>query len=410
MNKIISKRVKILIAIVLAGEAIFFLPFTVVRIFRPGILQAFQIDNTQLGQAFGIYGICAMISYLLGGPLADRVPVRNLMAFSLWVTAIGTLFLLLFNTYQSLLWVYGFWGVSTILLFWSAMIRATREWGGDFLQGKAFGYLEGGRGISAALVATLMWFVYSNSSDAGSAHQNTAFDRVLWLYVTITIIIAAIGWLVWKVVPKKVIKNSHSQRIRFSQLLAVTKNKNIWLQSVIVICAYVGYKTTDDISLYGVEVLGLSDIDATGMGTFTFWLRPLFAVIAGFLADKKNGLYVITLCFVGMIAGSFFIFLGLASKMLSFLLILTCLLAGVYGIRGVYFAILEELKVPLPATGTAVGIISFLGYTPDIFMGPLMGLFLDSGQKNAHQLLFGTFLIFAVVGLGCTLILRRIIK
>ena len=57
--------------------------------------------------------------------------------------------------------LYGYWGFTTIFLFWAAMIRATREWGGDNYQGRAFGYLEGGRGLTAALIGTMVLIIFS---------------------------------------------------------------------------------------------------------------------------------------------------------------------------------------------------------------------------------------------------------
>ena len=51
--------------------------------------------------------------------------------------------------------LYGFWGVTTIFLFWGALIRATRDWGGQAAQGTAFGILESGRGLTAAVVAVV---------------------------------------------------------------------------------------------------------------------------------------------------------------------------------------------------------------------------------------------------------------
>ena len=52
----------------------------------------------------------------------------------------------------------GFFGVTTILFFWAALIRATRDWGGNNAQGRAFGLLDGGRGLLAALLAP-RWIV-----------------------------------------------------------------------------------------------------------------------------------------------------------------------------------------------------------------------------------------------------------
>ena len=59
--------------------------------------------------------------------------------------------------------LYAYWGVTTILLFWAAMIRATREWGGASQQGRAFGILDGGRGAVAAGIAYTMWGGYEGA-------------------------------------------------------------------------------------------------------------------------------------------------------------------------------------------------------------------------------------------------------
>ena len=78
-----------LVSLIVAGEAIFFLPFVLARVFRPTLLDLFGISNTELGLWFSVYGVVAMVSYLFGGPLADRYPARNLMAIALWLTSAG---------------------------------------------------------------------------------------------------------------------------------------------------------------------------------------------------------------------------------------------------------------------------------------------------------------------------------
>jgi MFS family permease len=72
-----------LLCIIFAGEAIFSLPFHIPRFFKPTVLQAFDISNTALGDAFAVYGLTAMLSYLPGGWLADRYSARHLMTTSL---------------------------------------------------------------------------------------------------------------------------------------------------------------------------------------------------------------------------------------------------------------------------------------------------------------------------------------
>ena len=76
-------------ALVMAGEAIFGLPFLVARIFRPTLLDVFGITNLELGTAFSVYGVVAMLAYFPGGALADRFKARTMMASALAVSALG---------------------------------------------------------------------------------------------------------------------------------------------------------------------------------------------------------------------------------------------------------------------------------------------------------------------------------
>ena len=150
-----------LVLLILAGESVFILPFILARVFRPTVLEVFGLDNLQLGLCFSVYGIVALMSYLFGGPLADKFPPRKLIALSLWMTAIGGLVYASFPSYTILRMLYGYWGFTTIFIFWAPMIKATRVWGGSTSQGKAFGYLDGGRGLVGALFGTLGLIVFS---------------------------------------------------------------------------------------------------------------------------------------------------------------------------------------------------------------------------------------------------------
>ncbi|MDH3942315.1 MAG: MFS transporter, partial [Xanthomonadales bacterium] len=143
---IVRHRIFYMLGLILAGEAIYALPFHVTRFFRPTVLEVFDLTNTELGTAQAVYGVIAMLSYFPGGPLADRFPARKLLAWSLWSTAAGGLYMATMPGFRGALIIWGFFGFTTILLFWAALIRATREWGGIKEQGRAFGFLEGGRG------------------------------------------------------------------------------------------------------------------------------------------------------------------------------------------------------------------------------------------------------------------------
>ncbi|MGR8920609.1 MAG: MFS transporter, partial [Gammaproteobacteria bacterium] len=84
---------------------------------------------------------------------------------------------------------------------------------------------------------------------------------------------------------------------------------------------------------------------------------------------------------------------------------------AVFALRGVYFALLEHSRVPAVRTGTAVGLVSMIGYTPDIFFAPIAGRLLDATPGlGGHQHYFVLLATIALGGLSTTLLLGRFIE
>ncbi|NVB36449.1 MFS transporter [Pseudenhygromyxa sp. WMMC2535] len=416
-----------MLALVTAGEAIFLLPFAVPRIFRPTLLEVFAIDNLELGFAQAIYGVVAMVAYFLGGPLADRFSARWLMFTALVVTGVSGAGYALTRSLASLELLYGLWGLTTILLFWAAMIRATREWGGGDAQGRAFGLLDGGRGLVAALmvsggIALFAWSLPEDPATASIKARALAFERVIWSLAAFTTLVGVLV-LLWVPARDEDEDGDAQDEDRrepearggwgdaLAGVLLAMREPRVWLQAIIIVCAYVGYKSVDDVALYASEAFGYDDVEAAKLGAMAFWIRPVAAVLAGLLADRLRASRMVSLAFVVMTLGS----LGLATELLplsrAWVLAMTVALScvGVYALRGLYFALFGEARVPLARTGAAVGLISVVGYTPDVFMGPLMGALTESAPGAAgHRLFFLVVAGFGVLGLLTTVVFRRL--
>ena len=86
-------RVVLIVSLIIAGEMVFGLPFHTARYFRPTMLDAFGLTNTQLGDLFAVYGFTAILAYFPGGALADRYSARFLLSASLFATAAGGLYM-----------------------------------------------------------------------------------------------------------------------------------------------------------------------------------------------------------------------------------------------------------------------------------------------------------------------------
>lgn len=399
--------------LILAGESIFFLPFVIARVFRPTFLSVFDISNLELGVLYSIYGIIAMAAYFFGGPLADRFAPRNLLSIALLLTGAGGLFMAFFQNYTVLSWLYGFWGITTILLFWAALIKATRMLGGVEFQGRAFGILEGGRGFIAAFASSLAVAVYAlhlpqTDIMTNSIEQQHAFQQVI-LFFSVWVLV--VGLVIWRFLSINDAEEVSAERISAGQIGQLIKMPMIWFQSVIIVCAYVGYKITDDFSLLAKEVLGYSDVEAAQVGTMALWMRVVTAILAGILADRVGqSSKVISWSFLLMFIGGLSIGSGwIPPQAASFyVLIILSTSLGVYAVRGLYFALIQEADIPPAVTGTAVGVISVVGFTPDVFMGPVMGYLLDSYPGPlGHQLVFLVLAVFALVGWTATRAFRK---
>jgi nitrate/nitrite transporter NarK len=394
-----------LLLLILAGESVFILPFVLSRVFRPTVLQLFGLNNLQLGLCFSVYGIVALLSYLFGGPLADKFPPRKLIALALWMTALGGLVYASFPSYAVLKILYGYWGFTTIFLFWAPMIKATRVWGGVSSQGKAFGFLDGGRGLVGALFGTLgvlifSLFITSEITEVTVTENKEAFKYVILVSTAIVAVVGLLVWFFMKINPKA--ENEITpNKITIPKIFEVIRLPSVGLLMIIILCAYVGYKITDVFSLYAQDVMGYDAIKSAQIGTFLLFIRPLIGVSIGVLADRTQTTLWLVLSFIISFLGSLLFATGIITSSTTVLFLISILIvaAGVYAARSLYFAVMEHGQIPLALTGTAVGLVSLIGYTPDIFAGPAMGYLLDNSPgEQGHQHVFWMLAVFSFIG------------
>lgn len=403
-------------ALIIAGEAIFLLPFILIRVFKPIIREAFILSDYQIGKAQAVYGITAMISYFFGGFFADKLEARKLLAASLVLTALGGLWMVTIPSYESLRILYGFWGVSTILLFWAALIKATREWGEAHTQGISFGLLDGGRGAFAALIATFGSFIplLFFPEDASTVTQEDKVVTMQYIIGFITAIVFLVALFTWKVIPTSSNSNASNNHINFDVrfVYSLLKKPKIIYHSLIIVCAYAAYKLTGTYATYAKDVWHYDLQEASYFGVSIQWMRPLAAITLGWIADKYLASKLSMISFSLMLASSIILGFGFFEQSVGLsMATFFMMVVGTYSLRGLYFAIIEEAKTPTHITGTVVGIISVVGFTPDIFMSLLSGYMLGKDPTIVeYQNLFQVFLIFPLIGLLATIGFRKAIS
>jgi len=392
----------------ISGGIIFLLPFLQEVYYIP-IAKALSLSNTEVGSLMSAFGITSMICYFPGGWLADRVSPKKLITVSLLSTGVAGLYFATLPSYEISIAIHAFWGVSITFLFWGAMIRVTRNWAPPDEQGRAFGILETGRGLAEVLSSMALLAVF-----AALGSGDSALSALIFQCSVFTVFLGVLAWFVLEDNAEGE-KNSQSKpKVGINEIVSTLRMPIVWLIGIVVLTGYCAYWGTFRFTSYSSDIFMLSVTIAAVISVGKVWLKPLAAVVAGFIADKFGIARSVAVLFLVLVASfSFFAVLpGAASWLPIMLLNVAVASLAVFAMRGIYFALLEEGGIPLAVTGTAAGIVSTIGFTPDIFMPLLGGVLLDAfpGQTGYRYFFLTTAAICSVGLIASMIIYMKFVK
>ena len=161
-----------------------------------------------------------------------------------------------------------------------------------------------------------------------------------------------------------------------------------------------------------MDVHGYDEIEAAKLVTLGSWIRPFAAIVFGLLADRFHVVKMLSVCFVMLLFTDAYFAFAIPNPHLAWIftgnVLITCI--AIFGLRGLYFAIYEEAKLPVSITGSAVGLVSVIGFTPDIFVLYIAGILIDrSPGLLGHQHFFMFLAFFATIGLFASILLSQYI-
>ncbi len=394
------RRWLIMACLCLSGGLIYLLPFLREVYYIP-LQEALHLSNTQLGFLMSTFGATAMICYFPGGWLADRLSPRKLIAFSMVATGVTGLYFATFPSYILSIAAHAFWGVSCTLTFWAAMIKATRNWALPGQQGRAFGILEGGRGIAESASSTAFLAVFAM---LGSGHL-----ALSWVIVLFSISNMLIGVMAWFTFEDDTAEGGRFN-IGLAEIRNVLRTPVVWWISLVILSAYSAYWGSFYFTPYATEVFLMSVVFGGVIGVGKMWVKPLAALGAGFLADKIGVSKTVSWSFAVLIFSfSVFIFTPGNPDLVVLLVVNTAVASlAIFALRGVYFALLDEGGLPFALTGTVTGIVSMVGFTPDVFMPLAGGIILDSLPDDLrYRGLFAFIAVLCFVGLFASFMIKR---
>ena len=285
----IQRYVKLLF-LMMAGGAIY--PLLYLRQnFELTLLTTLDISLAQLNVAHSVLGTSFFLSYVPSGWLADRFSPRSLLTFSVAMTGVIGLW---YGSLPEAKWItviFGLWGITTGLTFWAALIKGCSLLAPQDQQARFFGLLEGGRGLFEALLATIAVAGFAFLVSSLGAVDETAMVQVIYFYSGVCLVIGALLWFVLKDTASGD-EGSGDQtakatlRQTLDDLIGLLLNVRVWLVAICILTGYQVFWATYTYSAFLQTQFGLDAIAVAALTTVRLWMRPIGAVLAGFIGDR----------------------------------------------------------------------------------------------------------------------------
>jgi len=390
--------------IALAASVIYSAPY-LRQLFKTSLLEAFSLTEAQLGNLSSTYALACLICYIPGGWLADRVEARKLLVIALFASAVSYAWYATIPSYEELLVIYASWGVIGVGILWAAMFKQVRLLGGGDEQGRLFGSLEGARGLFEAILLTVGSFIFGLF-----ATRELGMINVIVLYTVCSAILGVV-LMFWK---PKIAAESPVDRetIRWSDLLIIVRQPSIWLLCIILSALYhVFWATIEFPSFAETGGFEMTLAAATALGAAKLWMRFPGGILAGVVGDRiGNPLTMIWLFTLSIVACLYLALMPTTPDWAWTLWVFIfpfALLA--YGLRGVFWALLYNCPIPTRVLGTAIGVVSIIGYSPDAYV-PQVAAWLHTNYDTttAYQGFFAYVAAVSAVGMIASWALYRL--
>lgn len=407
------KRYFQFLLIVLAAGAIF--PLIYLRTNYQGtILEVYDMTLPQLNTIFSALGIAFIVGYFPSGWISDRYSAKKLISISLLFVGLAGIWFAQVPSYPFVIFIFIIWGIFSVLTFWSAHLKIVKLISNKEEEGRFFGVLDGGRGVVEAVLASIAVFIFSRALGSSTAIEDKkdALVNVIYMYSGVLIVVSILIMLFVNVDGKsertEVKAGKTAPNGKKGSFKDVFSNRFVWLLGGIIFMSYI---VTWTIYYFGGFLQTNIGMNASIVGTVTvimLWMRPVGGIAGGFLGDKfgKSNILIIAL---GLAAGLLIMISVLPATLPAYLFYALVILSGlsVYTIRGLYWSLLGDCNIADEKLGLSIGLISFIGYLPDILLPLIMSMMISSfGDAGGYNAYFIFSAIAGVLGILITVIFK----
>ncbi|MEG0641905.1 MAG: MFS transporter [Clostridium sp.] len=397
-----------LVIIAICWQLVYIIPFIQYTLYDP-ILQTLQCTNTQLGFLLTIYGLGNVFGAPIGGWLADRYDYRKIILASVFLNGIVS-FVFAFNmnyTFAVITWIGC--AVTSLVMNYPSMVKILRVIGKEN-QGKVYGFNEAMVGVSGVVMGALCLYIYTCFS--------TPTLGMKWVMISLGILSIVMCPILWFVIKDVDIDEQHeegkeNEKMTMKDFVIVLKSPNTWLVGISIFCVYSFTVTMSYFTPYVTSVLGGSVALSGGLAIIRQHGLKLFgAPFGGYCADKLKSPTKVLIPIYVLGIGTIVLFLVLPASTAMAIFIALTFVVGILGYmgKGIYYAVQDEVNVPVKYSATTIGIAAALGFSPDIFQFALIGYWIDTYGNTGYTYAFVFQIAILVVGIFAGLYILNVKK
>jgi len=330
------------------------------------------------------------------------------MSFSLLFAGILGVWFSTIPSPDSLRVIFIGWGVAAGLTFWAALIKATTLLARPEEQGRFFGILDGGRGLIEAILATIAVALFAYFTNGLGQDTPDALVNVIWLYVSMMLILAPLAYFILHDPSQKQaslnrtakVANSETNSNFIKDLREVGSKAEVWLCGFCILTGYQLFWATYSFSAYMQTEFGLTAVAVGSITVAKLWMRPIGAASAGFAGDFLDREKVLAILMV--LASIALAVLAMVPVSIGALLLLAVVLVIgflTYAVRGIFWATLESCNISNNVKGLAIGLISLVGYSPDVYLPELNNYLLALYPgKTGYAIYYNVIAFMGILG------------
>ena len=399
--------------LILAGGTIFKLSSLKDAFYIP-MQEYFGLTHTEIGVALSVYAMVQTIGYAFSIYIADRFSKRILIPVGLIGVGVIGLYLATFPGYYGILMSWGLMALFAEVIFWPVLIKAVRLLGDSSEQGRLFGFLEAGRGVVDTIIAfsALALFVKLGSTEVG-------FRAAILFFAGMAILVGIITYFFVEddaPVMDESGEEISKKELAWSGAKQAVKIPELWVASFVIFCVYSVYAGLTYFIPFLKDIYGMpvALIGAYGIVN-QYGLKMVGGPVGGILADKvfKSSTKFLRFTFL-LAAVAMMGFMALPHESMNIYLGMTCtLLFGsiIFSQRAIFFAPIDEIKIPKEISGAAVSVACLVGYAPSMFAFTLYGSILDGNPGlTGYRYVFSVMTGFALLGFVISSILIKMIN